>query len=155
MANNLETLIETVIALQDKKIFLAKVDEQYKAEYVKATKEKLYDRIYEEIKSEVREEAIKEAEKVINKRAELKKIDEFKKLMIEGFFAAIFVGLFVNQCTDIIGFFKGNVSLVSVWPTVFIAAGFLLLCIIIFGGLFVVELIKTIKKEYSDASDRS
>ena len=78
MANNLETLIETVITLQDKKIFRAEVDEQYKAEYVKATKEKLYDRIYEEIKSEVREEAIKEAEKAINKRAELKKLTNLK-----------------------------------------------------------------------------
>lgn len=155
MSNNLKTLIEKYIVLQDKKVFLSGVDEQYKTEYVEAVKEKLYDTIYEEIKFEVRDEAIKKAEKVINKRAELKKIDEFKKLMIEGFLVAIFVGLFVNQCTDIIGFFKGNVLLNSVWPTVFIAAGFFLLCVIIFGGLFVVELVKTIKEEYSDATDRS
>lgn len=155
MSDNLNTLIDNYVALQDKNVFLSDVDEQYKAMFVEATKKELYDKIYEEIKTEVRDEVIREAEHTINKRADLKKIDEFKKLMVDGFAVAICVGLFVNQCTDFIGYFKGSVSLSSIWPTVLIAGIFLVICIIIFIWLFAAELIKLVKKEYNDATDRN
>lgn len=155
MSDKLKTLIDNYVALQDENVFLPGVNEEYKSEYVEATKEKLYDTIYEEIKAEVRDEAVREAEHTINKKAGLKKIDEFKKLTFDGFIVAIFVGLFVNQATDFIGFFKGSVSLSSVWPTIFVACVFLTVCIVIFFWLFATELIKLVKKgENIDETDR-
>lgn len=153
MSDALNTLIEKYIGLQDKSVFLPNVDEQYKSQYVEATKQRLYDTIYDEVKAEVRDEALKEAEDIINKKAGLKRIDEFKKLMFDGFIVAVFVGLLVNQITDMIGFAKGSVSLSSIWPTVFITMGFLLICIVIFICLFATELYRLLKKGYGDETD--
>lgn len=154
MSDKLKTLIDNYIALQDKNVFLPQIDEKNKVEYVEATKKKLYDTIYDEIKTEIRDEAVKEAEATINKRVGLKRISESKKLMLDGFIVAICVGLFVNQFTDFIGFFKGSVTLKSIWPTVVIASVFLIICILIFLWLFATELIKLVKKEYDDENDR-
>lgn len=132
--------------MQDKALFLPDVEEQYKSVYIEATKERLIKEIYDEIKMEILDEAIKDAEHTINEKAGIKRIDEFKKIMIEGFIVAIFVGLFVNQSTDFIGFFKGSVVLGSIWPTIFLAMLFFAICICIFGWLFISELIKLLKK---------
>ena len=102
--------------------------------------------IYEEVKEDIRDAAVKEAEEIIDEKAGLKRIDEFKKLMINGFIVAAFVGLLVNQLTNIIGFYKGSVSIATIMPTVIISAILFVICISIFTWLFLNELLRLLKK---------
>lgn len=71
----------------------------------------------------------------------------FKKLSIDGLIVAFFVGLLVNQSTDIIGYFKGSFFTNNIWLTVGVAVVLLLICVGIFVGLFISELIKLLRKD--------
>jgi hypothetical protein len=150
MSQKLDTLVDNYLELQDQHVFQNDVDKSNREMYVNATKKVIKDEIYNEVKNEVREAAVIEAGHIIDEKAGLKRIDEFKKLMLDGFIVAIFVGLFVNQVTDFIGFYKGNVSLSSIWATVLLALVFLIICIGIFVCRFISELIKLIKKGKDD-----
>lgn len=77
----------------------------------------------------------------------MKKIEEFKKLSIDGLIVAFFVGLLVNQSTDIIGYFKGSFSTNNIWLTVGVVVVLLIICGGIFIGLFISELIKLLRKD--------
>ncbi|SDM09134.1 hypothetical protein SAMN04487833_1711 [Sarcina sp. DSM 11001] len=145
MSDTLNTLVDKYISLQDPNLFLKDVDQDVKAQYVSAIKRQLIDDIYEEVKEDIRDEAVKEAEEIIDQKAGMKLIDEFKKLMINGFIVAAFVGLLVNQLTDIIGFYKGSVTISSIMPTIIIAVVLLLICIGIFAWLFLNELLRLLK----------
>lgn len=70
--------------------------------YNDAVKKQLEKEIYDEIKAEVKDEVLQKVEKEIEDRAELMKIQEFKKLIFDGFFIAFFVGLLVNQITELL-----------------------------------------------------
>jgi hypothetical protein len=153
MSEKLEILVDKYMSLQEDKVFNSGVEEQYKSVYIDATKKRLIQEIYDEVKEEVRDAAVLEAQHIIDDKAGMKRIDEFRKLMLDGFLVAIFVGLFVNQCTDFIGYFKGSVTLDSVWSTIFIACAFFIICIGIFGWVFITELIKLIKKGKNDETD--
>lgn len=146
MSDKLNTLVDKYISLQDPQVFLQEIDQGEKAEYVNAIKKQLIDSIYEEVKEDIRDAAVKEAEEIIDEKAGLKRIDEFKKLMINGFIVAAFVGLLVNQLTDIIGFYKGSVSIATIMPTVIISAILFVICISIFTWLFLNELLRLLKK---------
>lgn len=153
MAKMLDTLVDNYVQMNSQAIFVQNVDDKYRSLYIEATKNELTQKIYDEIKSEVRENAVKDAEKEIDQKAGLKRIDEFKKLMVQGFFVAIFVGLFVNQLTDAIGFLKGTITIESIWTTVIIALVFFLICVGIFTWLFATELIKLLKREKNDENN--
>jgi hypothetical protein len=153
MSEKLEILVDKYMSLQEDKVFNSGVEEQYKSVYIDATKKRLIQEIYDEVKEEVRDAAVLEAQHIIDDKAGMKRIDEFRKLMLDGFLVAIFVGLFVNQFTDFIGYFKGSVTLDSVWSTIFIACAFFIICIGIFGWVFITELIKLIKKGKNDETD--
>ena len=77
----------------------------------------------------------------------------FKKLALDGFIVAIFVGLFVNQVTEIIGHLKRTSVLVDIKPTIWLAIGFFFICVIIFLWRFLAELVKLIKKEHNDETN--
>ncbi len=153
MSEKLDRLVDNYLELQDKNVFQENVEECNREIYVNATKEKMKKDIYDEIKGELRDKAVSEAEQLIEEKAGARRISEFRKLMIDGFVVAIFVGLFVNQTTDLIGYYKGSVTLNSIWPTAFIAFVFILICIGIFAWKFISELIKLLGKGKNDATD--
>ena len=72
-------------------------------------KTELTNRIYKEIKEELKEQIIK--------KSNLKQIQEIKALTISGAMLAIFVGLFVNQITELIDFYKGPIKEIDVQLT--------------------------------------
>lgn len=146
MSDKLNTLVDKYISLQDPQVFLQNIDKDEKAEYVNAIKKQLIDSIYEEVKEDIRDNSVREAEEIIEEKAGLKRIDEFKKLMINGFIVAAFVGLLVNQLTDIIGYYKGSVTISSIMPTIIISAILFIICIGIFTWLFFNELLRLLKK---------
>ena len=115
-----------------------------------AIKKQLTDKIYNEVRKEVRDEALADADELIEKKAGVKRIEEFKKLTINGLIVAFFVGLLVNQSTDIIGYFKGSFETQNIWYTVVITAVLFLICAGISLWLFISELIKMLRKEKNE-----
>lgn len=147
MSNTLETLLDKYLKLEEKILFRENAVPNEKEAYVDAIKKQLSDKIYEEIKQEILESVLADAEEIIEKKAGLKRIEEFKKLSIDGLIVAFFVGLLVNQSTDIIGYFKGSFFTNNIWLTVGVAVVLLLICVGIFVGLFISELIKLLRKD--------
>lgn len=147
MSESLKTLIDKYVKSQ--KISIEGSDEE-KKEVITAAKERLYDKIYQEVKEEVKEKALEEADDIIDERKRLRQLSELKKLVWSGFLVAFFVGILVNQVTDIIGYLKGSVSLTSIWPTVAIIIILLIICIMCFGWAFVSEILKILRKEKNE-----
>lgn len=146
MSDKLNTLVDKYLSLQDPQVFLQDIDKDEKAVYVNAIKKELIDSIYEEVKEDIRDNAVREANEIIDEKAGLKRIDEFKKLMINGFIVAALVGLLVNQLTDIIGYYKGSVTISTIMPTIIISIILFIICICIFAWLFFNELLRLLKK---------
>ena len=109
----------------------------------------------DKLKEEVRDQAVIDAEDILEKKAGLRRIEELRELVFEGFFAAIFVGLLVNQLTDLIGCLKGSMSLSFVWPTALTVVLLLIICIAVYFWLFASELTQLVKKEYRHEADRN
>lgn len=65
-------------------------------------------------------------------------ISQLKNLMWNGFLIAFLVGLAVNQITDLIGYWKGSVSLSSLMPTLIITVILVAICM----GLYFYNMIK-------------
>ena len=95
MSDKLNMLVDNYVELQNKKVFSSGIEDDYKSVYIDAAKQQLYDMIYEEVKEEVQDQAVIDAEDILKKKAGLRRIEELRKLVFEGFFAAIFVGLLV------------------------------------------------------------
>ena len=150
MSETLETLIDKYLDLQESVIFRDNAVPDDKEFYVNAIKKQLTDKIYNEVRKEVRYEALADADELIEKKAGVKRIEEFKKLTINGLIVAFFVGLLVNQSTDIIGYFKGSFETQNIWYTVVITAVLFLICAGISLWLFISELIKMLRKEKNE-----
>lgn len=114
------------------------VDQQ---EFVNLVKEGLRKQIYDEITIEVRDKALQEADEIIEEKANAYKINEYKKLAIEGFVLAFFVGLFVNQVTEIIGFYKGRLAVESITSTIYVSLVLLGVSILVFIYRFLKNLV--------------
>ena len=152
MSETLKIVIDKYIESQNKVVFRDNAVPEDKEGYVDAIKKNLTDKIYNEIRKEVRDEALADASKIIEEKAGLKRIEEFKKLAINGLIVAFFVGLLVNQSTDIIGYIKGSFLTSNIWLTVQIAVALLVICIIIFAWMFISELIKMLRKDKNEAN---
>ena len=153
MSDKLNMLVDNYVELQNQKVFPSGIEDDYKSVYIDAAKQQLYDMIYEEVKEEVQDQAVIDAEDILEKKAGLRRIEELRKLVFEGFFAAIFVGLLVNQLTDLIGCLKGSMSLSFVWPTALTVVLLLIICIAVYFWLFASELTQLVKKEYRHEAD--
>lgn len=96
-------------------------------------------KIEEEIKQKYTEEIVQNAKEEINKQKEKERISALRKLLIEGFVVAFFVGILVNQVTNLIAYYWGNDCSVNVkvaWIISFISLGIAVLLYLI---LFVKE----------------
>ena len=132
MSETLKTVLDKYIESQNKVVFRENAVPEDKDGYVDAIKKSLTDKIYDEIRAEVRDEALADASKIIE--------------------VAFFVGLLVNQSTDIIGYWKGSFQASNIWITVGIAVALLVICIIIFAYMFISELIKMLRKDKNETN---
>lgn len=144
MSKQLDTIIDNYIKVKD--IQLENTEDE-RREILEAAKQELKRKIYKEIKEEVKDEACREAARDIENMAELRRINDFRKLAVDGLVVAFFVGLLVNQCTDLIGYFKGSVTLDNVYHTIILCIVFLVVCILVFGSVFVSSLIRMLKEK--------
>lgn len=147
MSETLHTVIENYIASKSEKILQQEASDNEKEEYTNAVISKLEDRVYDEVNRDVRDKALAEAEKIIEKRSELRKIEELKKLTVEGLIVAFFVGLLVNQVTDMITFFKGTVTPSNFYVTIIIIFVLLFICISLTLGMLISQLLTLVRKD--------
>lgn len=77
MSNTLETLLDKYLKLEEKILFRENAVPNEKEAYVDAIKKQLSDKIYAEIKQEILESVLADAEEIIEKKAGLKRIEEF------------------------------------------------------------------------------
>lgn len=145
MSKALDTLIDKYINMENLRVFKEDIAPEDTEAYIKAVKCQLKDQIYKEVCEEVREEALEEAEKITEKKARQKRIEEFRKLTVDGLIVAFFVGLLVNQSTDIIGYFKGSFITPNIGITVVIAVVIFLVCVGLCGFWFISEILRLIE----------
>ena len=131
MSQELDRLIQKAIE-SDQRIFEEIQTKGFtKEQYIQAITDKTKKQVYKEVKEEVRDEAIKEAEKKINMITTNKQMKEIKKLSFTGILLAFFVGLLVNQFTEVITLLKNNGFLSTRWVIVVLAI--LCMLILIYG----------------------
>lgn len=112
-------------------------------EVVKAVEEDLKNKVYEEIKSETLEGLISEANKTVNKNNMITRIKECRKILISGIVMAFFLGMSVNQFTNLIDRAIGN----SNGWSCFIGIVMLAVCYTIYRELMDLEILSTKKVE--------
>lgn len=151
MSKQLENLVEEYIH-NHQDVIKIKSDGQNNDFYIlahDAIKKKLIEDVKEEIVSEEKESIIKDAEIEIQKIKDRKYIEELKVLIGEGFVVAFFVGLLVNQVTDLISIFKGTLYNEVLLKTIVIAVMLFALCVGIFIFNYLVKVVRYIKLQLS------
>lgn len=136
MTKKLDTMIESYIAVKEKD--LETIPESDREEYLELLREKIKKMVVEEVKQEYKAQVMADAESDIQQRISDNRISQLKNLMWNGFLIAFLVGLAVNQITDLIGYWKGNVSLNSLMPTLIITVILVAICM----GLYFYNMIK-------------
>ena len=150
MSQSLENLINKV--MQDDTEALSTIEKLNfeREEYISSVKERVRNRIYEEIENEIYDKIVEKAEKELEMQSLNRQIDEFKKATIIGVLFAFFIGLLVNQFTDIINFYKNVLKYEGVFPTVCIIVVLLGICgFIIWHFIFstMINLLKELKRK--------
>lgn len=115
-----------------------------------AAKSDLRSRIYNEIYEEKKAEIVKEAQDEIDRKANIKQIHEIKTLTISGAILAFFVGLLVNQLTELILYYKRPIEEVGTSITWKLSGAFLLIAVLITAGWFFKQALKVIKDFYKN-----
>ena len=114
-----------------------------------AVKESLEKLVYKEIKQELYDEVTIAATKQLEKEALNKKVKELEKIIYTGLILAIFVGMLVNQLTDIITYLKNGTNFNLLSNTIILVLIFAGLCILITVVIFVKDALNMIKDERS------
>lgn len=126
----LDRVLEAVMR-EKEAIIKAEAEIGEREELIESLRIQKRNRIIEEIREEYKEELIQEVNEKAEKESERRKIEDLRGLMWSGFLLAFIVGLAVNQMTDIIGYYKGTVTLEKIWPTMLITA---ILCLVCLGA---------------------
>ena len=150
MSESLETLIDKYVDSQQTAVFSSDIKEVDKDTYISAVKMQLTSKIYNEIRDEVRDESLMDADNIIEKKAGQKRIKEFKNLMIDGAIVAFFVGMLVNQVTELLGVFKNMFKMNNVALTSICSMLLLFICIAIFGARFLSEALRILRREKNE-----
>ena len=150
MSESLETLIDKYVDSQQTAVFSSDIKEVDKDTYISAVKMQLTSKIYNEIRDEVRDEALMDADNIIEKKAGQTRIKEFKNLMIDGAIVAFFVGMLVNQVTELLGVFKNMFKMNNVALTSICSMLLLFICIAIFGARFLSEALRILRREKNE-----
>lgn len=156
MSEELSKILDNYISSQEGELFSDEADIELKEKYKSATKKRIENIIYSEIQNELEEKIIADAEKEIDKRAGMKRVKEYKSLTLIGIIMAFFVGLLTNQITDILGMWKGTVTVTpeKIKCTVIISFVIFMICVAIAFGLFISEIIKMLERN-NDERDSS
>lgn len=104
------------------------------------------DDIKSDIEDELSEEAKNKIIKIENETRKRIKIAEIKKIVWHGFILSFFVGLLVNQITEVISLCKGTVSDINTFVTAVIILSLVLICLGLFIYDFLVQIINMIKE---------
>lgn len=118
-----------------------------------AAKSEIKNQVYREVSAEIRDQALREAEDIIEERVSTKRLEEYKKLAVEGFVLAIVVGLLVNQVTEIIAFYKGSIALESIYSTIIISVVLVVICAVVFIYIFLKTLLSMWREVKKNATD--
>lgn len=141
MSKTLDKIVALCVKSQLKnKNFSGDLD---RCEVTQAVEEDLKKKVYEEIKSETLENLISEANKTVNRNNMLTRIKECRKILISGILMAFFVGMSVNQFTNLI---DSATNKNNGWS---LSIGFVMLvvCYIIYRELMDLEILSTKKVE--------
>ncbi len=103
-----------------------------------AMNEKLYDDLRKEIYSIEKDRIKKELQEENERDEQLKNIRRIKILLFESLILGFFVGLLVNQATDVISFLKGSDAINNTHTLLWV--GIILICLFLF--MFVVYINK-------------
>lgn len=93
---------------------------------------KLKSEVLAEIKQEVSSKAIKDAKSRLNEERAVNKLRDYKELTVVGIVLAFFIGLSVNQASDVIGYIKNIDRLIDKEPWVSVAFALIIIGICIF-----------------------
>lgn len=145
MSSKLDALIDKYVR-EKEHMFSADVPDDEKVVYINAIKKQLADEVRTEIRVEVAAEAIKEAQLEIEKNSLIARIKEYKRLSIDGLLIAFFVGMLVNQSTDLVSYFKGVFQSGKTWITIVFCIVLAVIVTTIFFGMFFEEAIKLLGK---------
>lgn len=99
-----------------------------------------------DIENELSEEAKNKIIKIENETRKKIKIVEIKKIVWHGFILSFFVGLLVNQVTEVISLCKGTSSDINTFITAIIIMVLILICLGLFIYDFSVQIINMIKE---------
>ena len=112
-----------------------------------AAKQRIIEKIYQEIYAEVEEKAFEAAEKRSKESSIKRKLEEARNLIIQGFIVAFFVGLAVNQLTEIFVVIKENIVTNDLAETIILFVAFIGVCVAVLGYIFIKELLALIRKD--------
>ncbi len=115
-----------------------------------AAKQNIIDRIYKEIYDAVEEDAFQAAEKKSKEVSIRRKMNEARTLIIQGFVVAFFVGLAVNQLTEIFQMIKQDLLSNDLVETIILFAVFVSICVVLLGYMLVKELIALVRKDSTE-----
>ena len=112
-----------------------------------AAKQRIIEKIYQEIYAEGEEKAFEAAEKRSKETSIKRKLEEARNLIIQGFIVAFFVGLAVNQLTEIFVVIKENIVTNDLAETIILFVAFIGVCVAVLGYIFIKELLALIRKD--------
>ena len=110
-------------------------EKQEEPDILSAAEDAIKKRIVEEIEPVIKEKVKVEVETEENE----KKLEELKEIIWSGFLVAFFVGLLVNQVTDVITHLKGDDNMQGTLAAIIIL---LLLCLAVFLYMFIAKVKK-------------
>lgn len=110
-------------------------EKQEEPDILSAAEDSIKKRIVEEIEPVIKEKVKAQVETEENE----KKLEELKEIIWSGFLVAFFVGLLVNQVTDVITHLKGNDNMQGTLTAIIIL---LLLCLAVFLYMFIAKVKK-------------
>lgn len=141
--NELDKILDAVMKSKAE-IIQSEAPTEAKEEFITALREKKKQEIIEEIKKEYKDELTKEINTEIKNEKNRQKINDLQSLMWSGFLLAFVVGLAVNQTTDIIGYFKGIVTIDNIVPAVLITVILCVTCIAAYFYTFIKNVLSLI-----------
>lgn len=143
--DKLDQLVDAYISNQQK-IINNRAPAKDKDELLNALREKLKQEVMQEIKDKFEDEIIAEASEKIQKNANREKLNQLTGLMWNGFLLAFFVGLAVNQVTEIINYYNRTLFGNSLWFTLIISLILIVLCIALYACAFAKYVIETYRE---------
>ena len=140
MSKQLETLVNEYISIHQDKLSLTE-EESFYEEACNALKATLIKDVTQEIISEQADIISKMADDEMERLKTEKHVKELRRLLWEGFIVAFFVGLLVNQATDLISIFKGVIESTFLLKTIIFISLFIVICVFIFIFNYLVKLV--------------